>query len=324
MAQKIETRLHTQEGENQYELVPRTHADQVDISAPDGSDSTVAAQFAALWAQVTELAAVGGAPKGYLTSTSALPTLAYKAGWKYIVKEAGTYAGQSCEPGDMILCLADYAAGSASNSDWLVLQANISGAVSGPASSTVGHVAIFDSATGKVIKDSGFTLGKSVPADAQFTDTTYGVATAEKPGLYPTEDMQKLAGIEAGADKTDAENVAAAGAFMRGQNNTDDITQGTNNLFYTLAERQKLAGISVGAQPNQNAFASVTVGDDSLTASAPSGSFGMEAGDGITVSLNKDTGAVKVAEKYVDTCLVSSLAEVPVNLRDGGLIIVRS
>lgn len=45
--------------------------------------------------------------------------------------------------------------------------------VDGPASSTANHIATFDGTTGKVIKDSGFTIATSVPANAVFTDTTY-------------------------------------------------------------------------------------------------------------------------------------------------------
>ena len=43
----------------------------------------------------------------------------------------------------------------------------------GPTSSADAHVAVFDGTTGKLIKDSGFTIAKSVPADAVFTDTVY-------------------------------------------------------------------------------------------------------------------------------------------------------
>lgn len=45
------------------------------------------------------------------------------------------------------------------------------GDVTGPSSSTDAHVAVFDGATGKVIKDSSFTIGTSVPSNAAFTDT---------------------------------------------------------------------------------------------------------------------------------------------------------
>ena len=53
---------------------------------------------------------------------------------------------------------------------------DISGKVSGPSSATDSHVAIYDGTTGKAIKDSGFTIGKSVPSDAVFTDTNNAVA----------------------------------------------------------------------------------------------------------------------------------------------------
>ena len=43
--------------------------------------------------------------------------------------------------------------------------------VTGPSSSTDNHVAVFNGTTGKGIKDSGFTIGKSVPSNAVFTDT---------------------------------------------------------------------------------------------------------------------------------------------------------
>lgn len=56
------------------------------------------------------------------------------------------------------------------------------GDVVGPASSTDGHVAVFNGTGGKTIKDSGFTIGKSVPPNAVFTDTTYESKTAASGG----------------------------------------------------------------------------------------------------------------------------------------------
>lgn len=93
----------------------------------------------------------------------------HKVGWTYKVVTANTYAGIACEVGDMIACIKDNTI--SNDADWTVFQGNIDGAVTGPTSSTDAHVATFNGATGKVIKDSGFTIGKSVPADAKFTDT---------------------------------------------------------------------------------------------------------------------------------------------------------
>lgn len=52
----------------------------------------------------------------------------YKIGWTYKVVEDGTYAGQVCQIGDMLIAIADYA-DSFKNKDWTVVQTNIDGAV---------------------------------------------------------------------------------------------------------------------------------------------------------------------------------------------------
>ena len=101
-------------------------------------------------------------------TVQALPA-EHKTGWTYkVVDSTVTVGGVACEIGDMIVCLADGSV--ASDADWAVIQANIDGAVTGPASSVANHVAIFDGATGKVVKDSGFTIASDVPAGAIFTD----------------------------------------------------------------------------------------------------------------------------------------------------------
>ena len=115
-----------------------------------------------------------GATSGNGYTVTSLPST-HNAGWTYKVAEAGTYAGVKCEIGDMIICITDGT--SANDAHWTVIQTNIDGAVTGPSSSTDAHVAVFNGTTGKVIKDSGFTIGKSVPSDALFTDTTYTAGT---------------------------------------------------------------------------------------------------------------------------------------------------
>ena len=86
------------------------------------------------------------------------PSEAYKAGQKYVVALAGTYLGQKCEVGDVILITKDYVSGSAANTDGIVLQANIDGAVTGADSSVDGEIVVFSGATGKVIKSSKINM----------------------------------------------------------------------------------------------------------------------------------------------------------------------
>ena len=52
-------------------------------------------------------------------------------------------------------------------------KSNWNNKVSTSSSVTTNHIAVFNDTTGKVIKDSGFTIATSVPANAKFTDTTY-------------------------------------------------------------------------------------------------------------------------------------------------------
>lgn len=67
----------------------------------------------------------------------------------YIAQTAGTIFGLSnIEVGDMLIY---------DGSKWYVVQANITGAVTGPASAIVDNIAVFNATTGKTIADSGLT-----------------------------------------------------------------------------------------------------------------------------------------------------------------------
>jgi hypothetical protein len=77
------------------------------------------------------------------------------------------------------------------DSDWVVIQTNINGAVTCSGSSDNGNIAVFDGYTGRVIKDSGFSIEKSVPSNAVFTDTTYE-------SLSPAEDGEDVSLVTTG------------------------------------------------------------------------------------------------------------------------------
>lgn len=101
-----------------------------------------------------------------------LPATGYKAGQMWRVAEEGTYAGAECEIGDLIICLKDYAEGSAGNTDFMVVQANIDGAVTGADSAVDGHIVVFNGATGKVIKDSNVAIASLNDAIAKAHEHT--------------------------------------------------------------------------------------------------------------------------------------------------------
>ena len=114
---------------------------------------------------------VSSAP-GIVDSTNAIPEN-YKAGQTFRVAEAGTYAGSRCEVGDLILVVKNYDAGTASNDDFMVLQANVDGAVTSTSeTATVGEIVVFDSVTGKVIKGSGVQIASLNDAIAKVHEHT--------------------------------------------------------------------------------------------------------------------------------------------------------
>ena len=107
---------------------------------------------------------------GTLSGTSTFP--AANAGHVYRITSDGTINGLTVHTGDTATCCVDgTAAGTPAN--WFITHTNHDGQVMGPTDAVNNHVAIFDGATGKLIKDSGFTIASSVPADAVFTDTVY-------------------------------------------------------------------------------------------------------------------------------------------------------
>lgn len=98
----------------------------VDTSISSGSSSTNLPTTAAIVQYVGEIA---GALvyKGAVAAESALLNTALKAGWFYIVSTAGSYGGNVCEPGDMIIVNTSgtYTTSSALGAKIDVIQTNI-------------------------------------------------------------------------------------------------------------------------------------------------------------------------------------------------------
>lgn len=122
----------------------------------------------------------------------------YSAGWTFKASaEIPTTVsgfGKKLEQGDMIIAINDFDS-AFDIADFSGIQTNIDGAVTGPASATDGHVAIFDGTTGKVIKDSGLKLSDITEHlnddDIHFTEDSIDHDNIQNIGTY------KHAGIDA-------------------------------------------------------------------------------------------------------------------------------
>lgn len=126
-----------------------------------------------------------GTLDGGSTSDYGALTPAASKGWTYKVKTAGKIDGVAVEVGDMLICNTDNTPAATANNystvaaNWDFIQGNLDGVVIGPASAVNTRVAVFDGTTGKKIKDSGFTIAKSVPSNAVFTDTDTKVTSVD-------------------------------------------------------------------------------------------------------------------------------------------------
>ena len=150
---------------------------------------------------------------GIVNSSTPLPATDYKVGQTFRVTEAGTYAGQECEVGDLIIVISDYA-DSQKDSDFLVVQANVDGAVTGPDASTDANIVVFDGITGKKIKDSNVTIASVSDAIAKahehtnktildsFTSTQSQIETAYK--QYADEKVAALGDVVTNEELTTA------------------------------------------------------------------------------------------------------------------------
>lgn len=228
-------------------------------------------------------------------SVTSLPT-SHQVGDVYVVSTAGSYAGQNCEVGDMIVCTIT---GTASkNSDWTVVQSNINGAVTGPSSSVDSHVAIFDGSTGKVIKDSGFTIGTNVPSNAVFTDTVYTHPSYTAKTGVPTANQTPSFGGKFTVTQPVSD---ATGHIVEMNSRTvtipNTIASASANGLMTSADKTKLDTIAEGAEVNQNAFNKVTVGSTTIEADSKTDTLTIIAGNNVTLTPDATNDKITIASK---------------------------
>lgn len=248
--------------------------------------------------------------KGVINSDSQLPS-SHEAGWTYRVGTAGTYVGVKCEVGDLIICITDGI--SANNAHWTVAQTNIDGAVVGPASATSDDIAVFDGATGKIIKDSGKKLSNYSTTD----HTHYSLSTiADKrnANTTPSEYSSKL--IFQGLKTQSAISGPTSGYYsllgLRGWNDesgghAQEIAFNNNGIYTRMAKDSSTWNdwkqITTNDQlPTliKNNTEAITTSDEKVT------SGHVPVYDGTTGKLLKDSGftlgtSVPANAKFTDT-----------------------
>lgn len=164
---------------------------------------------------------------------------------------------------------------------------------------TTNQVVIADGTYGK-IKTSGYTIAKSVPSDAKFTDTTYSNATQSAAGLMSASDKAKLdkmyTVVTTEAELTSAlatanNNILVANSFALTK--TIAITQNNTNLTFNKNAVFDMSGknfafITVGTANTKPTY--VTINNPKAQGNKTSGSIGINLlGMGFGGSINSPT-----------------------------------
>lgn len=191
-----------------------TNKPVVDTEMKDDSTNAVQNKVIKAYVDSIVVASQGLRYKGTLNAPSEIPTT-YEIGDLYVIGKTGTYAGQKCEVGDMMIALVARKGTGNVNADWDIIQTNIDGAIT----EITGDAPISVTGTGAsreiALENSGVTTGgygdtaNQTPAFGatfkvpSFTVDQYGRLTAagEHTVTIPaTVATDEVAGIMSAAD----------------------------------------------------------------------------------------------------------------------------
>ena len=205
---------------NGYTLAAAS-AKGVDTSISEGSTSTNLPTSAAVAALVSSAIAASDAMifKGTLGTggtITALPTT-YKTGWTYRVITAGTYAGNVCEVGDLIIALVDRNGSGNVNADWTVAQTNVDGAIT-TAGGTINGTLTVDNA----LNANSASIGNLVvTGDATFANDLHGNLVGTINGYTP---------IRGGSNASSSVTITPSTTDVYSMTSAGSVTAGTANV----------------------------------------------------------------------------------------------
>lgn len=213
--------------------------------------------------------------------------------WKVSVAgKIGGASGPNVEVGDTLLCTVD---GTASGNqatvgaNWNIVQANLDGAVIGPASSTSGNIATFNGVGGKLIQDGG----KALP-----TGTIVGTSDAQSLSnkTLPTPIITGLpTGTGVASANTASTLVARDGSGNFSAGTVTAALTGHASLDLALSGGTMSGAIAMGANAITGASSISVNSGGSVTLAAGNGSFDLS--NGTTISRSTVDGSLVLASQ---------------------------
>lgn len=285
-AQKQQARTNIGAGTSSFSgsYTDLTNKPTVDTTMSDSSENAVQNKVIKAYVDAIISASQGIVYKGVVNKPADIPTT-YEVGWLYMIGTAGTYVGQMCEVGDLLIAVVARDGTGNQDSDWDAVQTNIDGAIT----SISGTAPIDVTGTGASrtvsLKDSGVTAGD------------YGDTTAQAPDFggtftVPYFTVDKFGRLtKAGTINVTIPN-SVADATKNGLMTKEDYTllhdlDGTVTSLET--DVQELQGVKVTKYE-----ATITAGQTSATATLASGATIIS-----TMASNANTGE----EIIVDTAV---------------------
>lgn len=189
--------------------VAATFTARIDTTTSLGSSNTLVPSQLAVKTYADALIAANDAMvfKGVIDASANPNYPAANRGDTYKISVAGKIGGGSgpnVEAGDLILCITDSTSAGTHGSvgtAWDIVQVNIDGAVTGPASSTASNFPTFSDTTGKIIQDSGLALDTSTSL-ASNSDLKIPSQKAVKAYAQPLDtDLTAIAALTSAANK---------------------------------------------------------------------------------------------------------------------------
>lgn len=302
LTEEQKTQARTNIGASDFSGSYKDLTDQPTVDTAMSADSTNAVQNKVIKAYVDEIVAAsqGIVYKGVINAVGDIPTT-YDVGWLYMIGTAGTYVGQKCEVGDLMIAVVARKGTDNENSDWDVIQTNIEGAIT----ELTGDSPISVTGTGAsreiALENSGVTTGG------------YGDTTAQTPAFgatfkVPSFTVDQYGRLTAAGEHEVTIPATVATDSVNGLMSADDHTKLTTAVsdiatLKTKAITKVSGNIAVGETSVE-----IQIGDkEVLSIVATNATTGEEVIVDSVVKNSKVTASIAKAATYIVKIVVTTL-----------------
>lgn len=261
--QKAQARMNIGAGTSSFDgnYNSLTNKPVVDTEMKDDSTNAVQNKVIKAYVDSIVVASQGLRYKGTLNAPSEIPTT-YEVGDLYVIGKAGTYVGQKCEVGDMMIALVARKGTGNADADWDVIQTNIDGAIT----AITGDSPISVTGTGASreisLENSGVTTGG-------YGDTTNQTPAFGATFKVPSFTVDQYGRLTAAGEHTVTIPASVATDAVAGIMSAADHKSLTDGLADVTILKDDVAALKT--KDVTKVTATITVGQTTATATVASG-----------------------------------------------------